>query len=128
MREFVVIAKDRVGLLHDITKALADENINIDSIAADTVGGKAFIRIVCSNERKAEEVLRKKKYKVVTSEVIVVKLKNRPGELSEMTKKLAKARINIENVHLLHKGAEEGIFALKVDKHDKALKVLKDYF
>jgi len=60
--------------------------------------------------------------------VLVVKLKNRPGELSEMTRKLAKARINIENVHLLHKGAEEGIFALKVDNHDKALKVLKGYF
>lgn len=128
MNQLVLVASDKVGLLAKIARTLAKAKINIESISGEAVGRKAIIRMVVSNDVKATEALKKAGYDVVPSDALVVKLANKPGALAELAEKLAKARVNIENVHLVHKGDREGIFALKTDAPGKAGKLLKKWF
>jgi len=64
---------------------------------------------------------------VLAGEMLVVKVKDAPGALSDLSKKLQKAKINIESIYLLTRGDGHSLDALMVDKPKKAKKVLAEY-
>ena len=118
------MSKDRIGLLADVSQALAEKNINIESVSVETSGRTAIIRIVTNQEKKADSVLENAGFKPVGADVLVVRLVDRPGELAKTTRLLADNRINIENVFLLNKEGRESVFALRVSDYQKAKKLL----
>lgn len=127
MKELVIVAEDKVGLLADLSYLLGKSKVNIEALTAGIVGKNAVIHIVVKDEKKTKNVLEKNGYKVVSSDSIVVEIPDEPGEMSRMTKKLADSKINLEKAHLLARGRNKALYAVKVDKRKKALKVLKDY-
>ncbi|MEW6329361.1 MAG: ACT domain-containing protein [Candidatus Micrarchaeota archaeon] len=126
-KEMVIISRDRVGLLADISAILAESGINIESVSVEVVKGNAVIRMTTSSEQKAIKLLKKAKYEVISSDVVVVKLADQPGQLSKIARILADAKINIENVHLLFKAGGKTFVAIKADEHGKATELLKNY-
>jgi len=58
-------------------------------------------------------------------DVIVVRLQDKPGELAKLTKRLARAAINVDSIYIL--GKERGIteMVLSVDDFKKAEELLK---
>jgi hypothetical protein len=60
-------------------------------------------------------------------EVLVISLPDRPGELAKVTKKLARAGINIESLFLLGSRVQAEEVAIGVDKLDKAQELLSKY-
>lgn len=124
MKEITIVSKDRIGLLADVSQALAEKNINIESVSVETSGRTAIIRIVTNQEKKADSVLENAGFKPVGADVLVVRLVDRPGELAKTTRLLADNRINIENVFLLNKEGRESVFALRVSDYQKAKKLL----
>ncbi|MFH1470767.1 MAG: ACT domain-containing protein [Candidatus Micrarchaeota archaeon] len=129
MKEFVIVTNDRVGLLADISGALAKKNINIEGVDMSVVGKKAVCRIL-THERdltEAKTELEKSGFKVLDSDMLVVKLANRPGELSGVARKLADGGVNIMNAHLLGSVENEMLYALEVDKVPVARVLLAGY-
>ncbi len=127
MKQVVVLVEDKVGILADISYILGKAKINIDSISATTIGTKGVITLTVSDEKRTKEVLENNGYKIYSSDILVVKLKDAPGELAKVSKMLADDKVNIENVHVLTKDKSHALYALKVDKLAKAQKILKDY-
>lgn len=127
MKTLTIVADDKVGLLADISYILGKAKINIENISVDVVGGKAIITIGVSDKERTKSVLEAANYKVNDVESIVVKLQDKPGELSKITNLLAKEGINITNVHMITKDGKNTIIALIVDKPRKAELLLKDY-
>jgi len=127
MKQVVVLVEDKVGILADISYILGKAKINIDSISATTIGTKGVITLTVSDEKRTKEVLENNGYKIYSSDVLVVKLEDKPGELAKVSKMLADDKVNIENVHVLTKDKSHALYALKVDKMAKAQKILKDY-
>src|SRR3989338_3867628 len=127
MEGLTIIAPDKIGLLLDVTTILGKERINIESISLEVVGKKAIIRLIIekASVRKAKESLERKGFNVVASDTFVVKLADRPGELAKVAKVLAENGVNIENVHIVDKQGRQTLCAIKVDKMDKAEKLLK---
>ncbi|MEM3555392.1 MAG: ACT domain-containing protein [Candidatus Micrarchaeia archaeon] len=127
MRELIIVAKDRVGLLAQISKILGDSNINIDSVGVETVGKNAVIHLVASKENEAIQLLEKAGFKVTVSDTLLLKIEDQPGELAKVALTLAEAGINIRSVLFLRKEDNKGVFAVKVNKPEKAAELLKDY-
>lgn len=127
MKELIVLAKDRIGLLADLAGLLGQANVNIESISADTMGGKAVIHLIVSDYKLGKETLEKGDFIVADSDMIVVKILNRPGELAKLARKLANAKIKMKHGQLLSTEGNIGLYAVKVDNPKKAAKVLKDY-
>ena len=127
MRQITLVVADRVGLLADISYMLGKAKVNIDSLSVEVQGGKSVINLVVSDERKASQVLKSNGYNVLAGEMLVIKVKDEPGALSEISKKLQKAKINIESIYLLTRGEGYSLDALMVDKPKKAKKVLAGY-
>ncbi len=127
MKQITIVADDRVGLLADISYMLGKARINIESIALEVQGGKSIINITVKDEKKASQVLSSNGYQVLQSEILVVKVKDEPGELSAITQKLKDEGINIESLYILARGSGYSLDALKVDKPMKAKKLLAPY-
>ena len=127
MKQITVVVADKVGVLAELSYLLGKAHVNIDAISAEVQGGKSVINLVVSDDKKAEMILKSNGYNVLAGEMLVVKVKDAPGALSEISKKLQKAKINISSIYLLTRGEGHSLDALMVDKPKKAKKVLAAY-
>ena len=124
MKTVTVIEEDRVALLSDISYVLGKSNINIDSLNVEIVGGKAVISLIVRDPKKAKDVLGRNGYNTAELDAIVVKVSNQLGELAKLTDRLSREKVSIENMSVISSSPSEGVFALRVDKPRKAMKVL----
>jgi hypothetical protein len=127
MKELLVLARDRIGLLADLAYVLGQANINIESISADTLGDKAVMHIIVSDDKLGKDMLEKGGFIVMSSDAIVIRIMDRPGELAKVARMLADAKISIKNVQLLTKENKLALYTLRVDNVKKASALLKDY-
>ena len=127
MKQITVVVADKIGVLAELSYLLGKAHVNIDAISAEVQGGKSVINLVVSDDKKAEMILKSNGYHVLAGEMLVVKVKDEPGALSEISKKLQKAKINISSIYLLTRGEGYSLDALMVDKPKKAKKVLAAY-
>ena len=85
----------------------------------------SLIRVLVDKTDKALEVLNEAQYWVNTSEVLVIKLRNRPGRLADISRRFGDANININYVY--GSGAldvEKAIYVFNVPDVNQALKSL----
>jgi len=127
MEQITVVVDDKVGVLADISYILGKAKINIESLLVASMSGKAILTFFVKDEAHATKLLRASGYKVLESEVLVVRLKNEPGQLSQMSSMLVAEKINILNLYFIAKEKGSSILALRVDKTKKAKKVLGPY-
>jgi len=126
-KEITVIEKDRVGLLADVSEALAKAGVNIESVQAESSGRQGIIRLLVNAPEKAKKALTKAGFNVLDSNILVIRLRDKPGELAKVSRLLAEANINIQNVYLISKNGGEAIDALQTSDNEKAKKILKQY-
>jgi len=127
MKSITIVADDKVGLLADISYILGKAKVNIDSLTVDVVAHKAVVVLSVMDSEKGRSVLEASGYKVTEANMVVVKLPDQPGALSDITGVLAKQHVNIANVLTLSRDGKETVLAISVDKPKKAQELLKQY-
>jgi hypothetical protein len=126
MKSITIVADDKVGLLADISYILAKESINIESLNVDVISDKAVIILNVKEGDKARTALEASGYNVTEENMVIVKLDDKPGELSRITKMLASEGVNIDNVLILTRDGKNTVLSLAVDNTKKASEILKD--
>jgi len=127
MTELTIVAKDRVGLLADVSDALGKEGINIEFVSVETTANTAIVHLKVGNSPAAKKCLTAAGFRVVDKHNLLLRLKDRPGELAKVSRKLADAGINIKNVYILDAAKSEKIMAMDTSDNTKAKTVLKSY-
>jgi hypothetical protein len=115
---------NNVGLLMEVTEALAKAKINVEAICAYAWEElNASFMIVTDNNAKAKKVLSKMGAKVEVEEVIALEVPNKVGQLHNATKKIATSGIDI---YYLYGSPAKGKMTLifKTENDKKALKAL----
>jgi len=85
----------------------------------------SLIRVVVDQPEKALDLLKQAEYWVNDSEVLVMKLENKPGTLANISKRFGDADININYVYGSGTSdIEQAIYVFHVPDVDKALKSL----
>ncbi len=96
-KEILVSERNKVGVLANISKILADSGINIQGVAGYAVDKEAKIMLVTEDNLRAIDVIKKAGYKTVKeSEVVMAELINEPGALKSFTAKLATGGVDIK--------------------------------
>ncbi|MEM3556045.1 MAG: ACT domain-containing protein [Candidatus Micrarchaeia archaeon] len=129
MKVLKIVEKDRVGLMADIALALSEVGINIENISATGVQGKAVIvfEVREEEEDKAVDVLTKKGYKVLSEEMILIKLRDKPGELARISKMLKDRKVNFTNLQVMSRDGKETLVGLTVEQPEEAKRVLREF-
>ncbi|MFX0205732.1 MAG: ACT domain-containing protein [Candidatus Hodarchaeota archaeon] len=109
--------EDRPGTLADTGDILGRANINIEGIAGCQCDGKRELHILLEDTAIARRILTEANIEVIGErEVLVVDVKDQPGELGNITRKIVKAGVNINLVYL----ATNNRLVLGVDNLEKA--------
>jgi hypothetical protein len=121
---FTVRLKNEPGALARMAKRLAENGIDIRTLAVAAVGTHGCAVLSVSDDTAAREILRGSRYQFVEGEAINVGVEDRPGALAQLTGRLGEAGVNITGVVLLGRHQGKAELAITVDSMDKARRVL----
>lgn len=126
VNRIIVMARDEVGVIADISQALADEGINMESINAQVVGEEVTIVLTTDRTDRALYILNQAGFKAVSDDALVLRLPDEPGALAGVAGSLKEAGINIESMHILSRQAGYAMIALKTDNRAEAMAAIGD--
>jgi len=129
MNVITVVVDDKVGILADIAALFAKSKINIHSVDADVVAGKGLISLELAEAdlEKGRRLLEGSGYKTEKADSVIIKLTDRPGELSRITALLSKEGISIDSVHTISRDGKNTLLSLRTSKPRMASAILKEY-
>jgi hypothetical protein len=92
---------DKPGALAEMGEALGNSGININGICAVTCEGVGVVHVLVEDSQKARHALQEAGIEVHrVSEVFVVDIVDRPGELGGIARRLAAAGVNLNLLYL----------------------------
>ena len=103
-QDFMVILPNRPGVLANLSSQMGKAGINIEGISGTQYQDKVVLHLLFDKPEKASALLRKNKFTIMsTREVLLVETPDKPGELGEITQKLANAAVNIDFIYIATK-------------------------
>lgn len=121
-----VFLVNKPGVLAQVTRALADEKVNVVAMTLVDSQEHGVLRIVAANPDSARLVLAKLNLPMTETDVLCLDLSNRPGALADVAGVLGTNHVNINYAYCTSGapgGRTTGIF--KVADPTKAMRVLK---
>jgi hypothetical protein len=124
VKEIRLFMLDKVGLLSEVTTAIAKAKVNINTICAYAMENHAFFMLTTSSHAKAKKALAPLGFGIEEKDVIQVEVPNKPGELQKVAEKIADAGVDIEYMYATT-GGSKATCILKTVDDQKAMKVIR---
>jgi ACT domain-containing protein len=122
-----IVTKNSYGLLAEVTGLVADKGVNIEDLCAYANGDEATLYVLTNDNSKAREVLEEKGFHVEETEVIILRLWNRPGSLSSVATKFRQHAINLNYVYGTSSlGGERMTFVFSAEDNVKAAEIFDE--
>ncbi len=126
IQQISVFVENKQGKLVETVKTLAENDINIRAMSIADTKDFGILRMITSDNAKTKEVLSSDTV-VNTTDVIAVKMADRPGALYKVIDILAKAGINIEYMYAFTASDALGAYVVfRVDDVPQAQKLIDD--
>jgi hypothetical protein len=123
--QLALFLENRPGTLAAVCDALSAAKINIFALTISDTIDHSVVRMVVSDPRKALTIFEEHGTLVVENEVLMIEHDNHPGSLSEICKKLASKKVNIEYAYLSGSPrVKRGLLILRPNNVQKAFEVL----
>jgi hypothetical protein len=124
VKEIRLFMLDKVGLLSEVTTAIAKAKVNINTICAYAMENHAFFMLTTSSHAKAKKALAPLGFGIEEKDVIQVEVPNKPGELQKVAEKIADAGVDIEYMYATT-GGSKATCIFKTADDQKAMKVIR---
>ena len=124
VNRIIVMAKDEVGVIADITRTLADEGINLVSINTESSGEEGAVILITDQYDRALHILNRAGFKAVGDDALVLRLPDEPGALAGVADRLKRAGVNIQSMHILDRLSGHAMIALKTDNRPVAIEAI----
>ena len=99
--DLTVEVENEPGALARVAAAISDAGVNISAATCTGSGGRAELHILVPHAEAAKHALAISNLAVTRErEVVVVDAQDRPGELADLARKVAKAGINLDLVYV----------------------------
>ena len=123
MMEISMELADEPGSLATVAEALAEANINIETMCA--IGKVApNVALVTEQIPQTRAVLDKLGVNYTVTELIKVVMPDQPGVLATFSRRIADAGINLNSIYILSKYQGDTELVFSVDDTEKARQVL----
>ena len=101
IQQITVFLENRTGQLSEITRLLANENVDIRAISIAETSDYGLVRMIVDDSRKASSILLEHGDILSMTPVWAVEVPDRPAGLSELLAVLAEKNIAVEYMYSL---------------------------
>jgi hypothetical protein len=126
MKQITIIATARDGLMADIADLLGRMDINIETLEAFVVREWDIVQLTVNDYDRALQVLCDAGYDAITEDAVLINVKDQPGALAQVTRRLHQAGVTMRSMRILYRQAGEAMVAISMDRSDQALKLIDD--
>ena len=128
-KEFTVTIEDKPGALGRCFLALAERGVNVLAFQSYVEEGESLARMLVDDPAIAKAVLGSLRMIFEETEVAIIRLAHRPGELGRAAARLGEKQINIDYSYCgLEPGSTLALAVFGVDNLTKAAAVLDELF
>ena len=126
IQQISVFVENKQGKLVETIKTMADNGINIRAMSIADTKDFGILRMITSDNAKTKEVLSEDTV-VNTTDVIAVKMADRPGALYKVIDILSKAGVNIEYMYAFTASDSLGAYVVfRVDDVPQAQQLMDE--
>ena len=100
MQDFAIRLSDRPGELAQVAAMLARYGVNLKSLAALAMDGRATVHILPDEAEPARAALTKHAIAFAETTVVTVLLENRAGELARIARRLGEVGVNLQALYV----------------------------
>lgn len=115
---------NRVGLLAELSAAIAKAKVNISAICAYEMEGRGYFMVMTDGNAKAKKAIAQMGAEIKEEDVVAVEMSNKVGELEKVSKKIADAGIDIVFVYGTSGTGKAGVLVFKTADDKKAVRVI----
>lgn len=126
IKQLSVFIENREGRLEEVLDTLKQSGINIISLSLADTSDYGMLRMIVSDPETGKAALKKSGFSAMITDVLVIRLAHRIGQLQELLEVICKASINIEYMYALSTGKDDAAIVLKASNLKKAEELLKE--
>ena len=126
LKQISMFLENKPGRLARACRVMAEEGLNIRALSmADTVDF-GLVRLIVDNPLLAEEKLTARGFMVNVTDVVGVKVPDRPGGLGEALDVLDRAEVSVEYAYaFIGKSGDRAMVILRLDDNEKGVAALQ---
>ena len=124
VKEISFTMPNKVGLLSEVTTAVAGAKVNITAICAYAMENSAYFMLTVDSNARAKKALALLGVGIEERDVVEVEMANKPGELQKVAGKIADADIDIEYMYGTAKAGKMALCVLKTSDDQKMIKII----
>ena len=124
VKEIGFTMPNKVGLLSEITTAIAGAKVNITAICAYGLEDTAYFMLTTDGNAKAKKALSPLGVAIEEKDVVEVEVLDKPGELQKVAKKIADAGIDIEYMYATASSGKKETCIFMTSDNSKTVKVI----
>ncbi len=123
IKQLSVFIENKVGRLECVIETLIKHNINIVSISLADTTEYGMLRMIVSDPEEGRRVLKEEGFSAKLTDVIAVKIIQKPGTLHNVLKVLFEACLSVEYMYTLATAGNDTSIIMKLSDLNKALDV-----
>jgi hypothetical protein len=126
IRQISVFIDNRPASLSEMTRSLADKNINLRALSLAETRDFGTTRIIVADVDACSEVLKQAGYHFIETDVLAVEVADRPGGMADVLECIASEHISVEYAYaMIEKREGSAVIILRVDNTDHAIMALR---
>lgn len=122
VKQVSVFIANKEGRIEKVTEVLRDAGINITSLSLAESVDFGLLRLIVNDPEKAKDVLKEAGLSAKTTDVIAVRISNKPGSLHELL--TAVKDFNIEYMYVLSADVNASM-VMKIRNYEEVEEVLR---
>jgi hypothetical protein len=127
IKQISVFLENNAGRLGEVTKVLADANINIRAISIADTADFGILRLIVDKHDVAITALNTAGFTTRLSDVAAVEIGDTPGSLAQVMELFRKSNVNIEYLYASLEGkVGKAVVIFKMENLDQSLKIIRD--
>lgn len=99
IKQLSVFLEDRSGRLTELTRILAENDVNITALTVAETADYGMVRMVVGRPERAKEALEEAGFTVGLTEVVCAKMPDRAGSLHRILQILTEEQINVDYMY-----------------------------
>lgn len=121
-----IFLENRAGRLAEVTRTLAEAEINIRALSLADTSDFGILRLIVSDFDKAKDVLKGAGFTVGRTSVVAVEVPDKPGGLHDILSLLNDKDINVEYMYaFVTQSGAQALMIFRFDRTDQAIETLK---